>query len=688
MTDVPCPGERCERCALARRYHAQPRISSSPPRGWEPVIAELRRLGLPVVAFGQTIFWDEPAKAVLRLMLDRLAPEVVTVVGIHDSDYFSKLHGHGRAGLGFALCGLNDWTHRGLWAAVGETTSLFGAETPPHVAELHAAGVPLKYLARLSGKDVGDFIDEATAAYGWRGVAQLGARERIARDMPVSEAGEPLVELFQWGLSETIALLDDPAAREAARGRADALLARLQTAIAEMPGATVSQLYQRLITDHYADLLGTRPELMRTTTTVEYLRFNRETAGRARFQPVQVFLCDRVGQCARETYNEVIAGEGMYALDQFGEGAIPFDLVVPGRGRGTLRVFDREVRAELADDPLVVHTPERVVLLEDLAAVLEDAVGPEVAIVGKALLGPVMFCSEAVLVLHEGASAYVPRTQAWLDRLNASCGSLRAMPILRLGHRAYDALPACKAVFRLPAHLAEAFGTPTATAQEIGRRWRTVLREQQAILARLSQATSSSALLELVAEIVGDDWVAAARELERARQNLRAIGAQIEQLRARLATLRAAERQARHDRAALEQRSGALRRLEQETGDRQPREQARAEIARVTAAIHAFGRERGELRAQIADLSRGSPATEARTAAAQLGLRAEHARLALARRALLTRNLELGNRRPTAWWFTVLDPSGHWFAEAARRAEVWLEDLSPNDGQRGTGNGQ
>jgi len=678
--DVHCQAERCQRCAMARGYPEQPVITSPAPRGWQDVVAEVQGLGVPLVAFGQTIFWDESAKAVLRLMLDRLAPEVVTVAGIHDSDYFSKLHGRGRTGRGFVLWENNGWTHRELWAAVGETTSLFGAEAAPTVTELQAAGVPLKQLAARSGQDANGFLDDATAAYGWRGVAQLGPVEQIARDVLVSEAGQSLVELFEWGLQQTVDLLAEPEARDAARGRADALLARLGAAIREMPSATVSELYRRLIADHYADLLGYPPDRMQTTTTVEYLRFNRQTAGRPRFQVVQAFLCHRLGECARATYNEVVAGVGMYALDLFGEGAIPFDLVVPGRGRGTLRILDHEVRAELEPRPLVVPTDERVVLLEDLAALLEDAVGPEVAIVGKALLGPVMFCSEAVLVLHEGASAYAPRTQQWLSRVNVTCGSLRTMPILRLGHRAYDALTACDASLRLPEHLAAAFGAETLAAAEFGRRWREIRCQQNALLARLSRAASDRALLSVLAETAADDWARAAADLEGARRTLRDIGAQIEQHRERLSRLRAAERHARLNRANLKRQSGEARRREQETGDVEPREALREQIALVSASVERYREERTKRRAEMAKLSRGAEATAARERIAHLALAAERERLALARRALLVRHLELGNRRPTGWWFTVIDPSGKWFAEAAQVAEVWLEDLMAGDG--------
>jgi hypothetical protein len=371
----------------------------------------------------------------------------------------------------------------------------------------------------------------------------------------------------------------------------------------------------------------------------------------------------------------------MYDLHQFGEGAIPFDLVVPGRGRGTLRILEREVRAEFRRDPLGIPTSERIYLLEDLAELLDGEVGPDAAIAGKALLGPVMFCSEAILVLHEGASTYVPRTRLWLSRLNSSCGSLHTYPVLRLRHHAYDALAAAPVTFRLPEHLAGAFDRAEVTGEEFARRWQEVIREQECLLRRLGQARSPSALLAIVAEQQGAEWRAAAEAREAARETLRERGQSIaERLRA-LRELRVAERRARRRRAELERRSGELRHQELATGEPEPRQALRQLIAVIADEIESRRLRRAQLRHEIAELAGDPQVLDARMTIADITLRAERERLALARRALLTRHMELGDRRPTAWWFTVADPSGQWFAEATRRAELYLQDLT------GTGSG-
>ena len=115
-----------------------------------------------------------------------------------------------------------------------------------------------------------------------------------------------------------------------------------------------------------------------------------------------------------------------------------------------------------------------------------------------------------------------------LCRLNSSCGSIRTYPILRLRHRAYDALSASKVTFRLPEHLAEAFGADEISAHEFGGRWRKVREDQQCLVKRLRKATSLKTLLGIIDEESPDGWHAVAEELRVAREALREIGAEID----------------------------------------------------------------------------------------------------------------------------------------------------------------
>jgi len=678
VLDITPDSDECRRCAEERGYPSPPELPGPAPRGLEAVAEWVGRAGVPLVTFGQTVFWDEPAKAVLWHLMDRIGANLPLVLGVHDSDYFSKLHGWPAAGEGFRVLATNDWSRRGMWAAVAETWALFGAECVAPVAELVQAGVPLRRLAAQYGDKADAFLDAVTRAWGWRGVVHVGEKAyQTAREVAVAEVGEALVALFAWGLEATLQVVDDEEGRRAGRAWAEEQLAHLRAAVARHRGGTITDLYQELICAYYGWSLDGRSRTCQRTSTSEWLRFNRETAARARFQPVQCFLCPQLRSCCREAYNRAVHGWGMYELGVFGRGAIPFDLIVPGRGRGTIRVLPDAVRAELPKQPLVIPVAEAPCSTQALAGVIEDAVGSECALVGKAVMGPVMFCSEGLLVLHEGASAYVPATQRWVASASAHCTVMRTYPILRLHHRAFDALGAAEHRFHLPSHLAGAFGKPVVSAREFAERWREVVSDQEALLRRLGETGSVRHLLEVLEER-GEPQAARTRQaLEAARATLRTYGQQIEALRGRLADLRREERERRAERLALEAESGLLRHLEHTGAACEARQRVRARLAEAEHAIVAARLRREKLRAEIQTIHERPDFGRAQAEVDRLELRAERIRLRLARHAILTRrSLELANRRPAAWWFPMLDPSGRWFAEAAERADVYLESLA------------
>ena len=110
-------------------------------------------------------------------------------------------------------------------------------------------------------------------------------------------------------------------------------------------GQTLSQVYRDLLPKIYS-FVANRPVPMETTQTSQLLRFNRSTCTLPRFDLLRKFIED---SSAREAYDQAIKGyPGLYSLAKFGTGAIPFDLVIPGIGRGTIRVGNRG---------MVINTP-------------------------------------------------------------------------------------------------------------------------------------------------------------------------------------------------------------------------------------------------------------------------------------------------------------------------------------------
>lgn len=672
------------------------------------VIDRLReRFGpnLTFLALGQTVLWDEPMKAVWYHWIERQAPGSKLVAGVHDTDYFAKTTALIPTDRKYVMLPHDDGATRGLWSAAGEISALFGSEDVPTRGLYERADVPFNWIgARFPGGKAGLYTAK-TAAWGWRGIVNTEPHPPIAHDVPAKQIAPALLEQLDWAFAESLSILSPEM-----RPQAEAACARIRGWVTDYlagcsEDCTLSDLYQQLLPKLYELLLSNPPANLETTHTLELLRFNTQTARLPRFGIVEVFLAAETRLLAREAYNQAVAGGGMYALDEFGPGALPFDLVLPGHGRGTVLVTSNHVAVAWTSGTDRIPIQKRPESVADLARVIEEKYGPDCALVGKAVTLIDMLAAEFVVVFHETASGYTPRTLAMNDHLRKEGVALDLKPIVRLAYPTWESLSQVKSGrFQLPPHLALAFGAMdgAVTATEFASRWRDVARDAKKRLKTLAGLRKPREIIAYLDTLAADDtcWPCRREEYDEAIDLLKSAGErsailrdQIDHLRAEIAAWKA-ERQ-RLEREKGDDYRNRVRPLQDrlarlgDTSEEAPvlRLQIIEENERRVAAfdthivsiqlrIRAAQREIRALRAKQRAIERSAEAVGAREHIANVLYEAELAKLDLVRAAYLTsEGLPHTNSRPTAWWIPLIDPSGAWFAAIAAGAQARLEEI-------------
>ena len=672
----------------------------------------------PFLALGQTALWDEPTKAVLRRALDTVCPQTVLLAGAHDTDYFAKLPGGGSISAlsqhgQYALARHDDNKTRGLWSAAGEMSSLFGGEDVVSQEDLRAHGTLLfRALAPLEGEAERDrVLSELTAAWGWTGIIYTQWDRKIARDVALSDILPTLLTQVRLSVAESARCLGGSRSDNAVQ-IAETMCGWIKAFAKENAGASLTQLYADLLPRFYGWLLGTQTDVP-TTCTSDLLCFNRETARLPRFALLDVFLNPITRPVARDAYNLAVGGSDIYTLDKFGKGAIPFDLVIPGKGRGTLCVP--------GDGTIFVDTPRQPIILCDtgcdfsdvdkLAALIERELGTDVSLVGKAVTLLPMLATEHIIVFHEGASGYTDRTQAMMARLAARKVALPPVcPILRIRHSTWDALEAVPLTgdkesdaFVLPPHLAQAFGRDALPIDEFASCWRHVLQtETQKLDAMKSVGSPRQLLRNLAAAPNGAQWEEKQKQYHAANYKLHALHDEADSIQGRVLTLYDQIRALKTEADTIERAKGddfrarvlplrvRMLRAEGEGGV--------GEAADLQAQINALQTERAlafnteiasrrgqvrfalatirELKASRLAIERGADSTAARQTLKIIEAEIELAHAKTVRNALQTlRGLPHTDFRPSAWWFPLVDPSGLWFARLCETAEFYLEPL-------------
>lgn len=630
-------------------------------------LSELDRIapGAPLLALGQTVFWDEPMKAGIALASNRKF-----VAGVHDSDYFAKHPGE--QGSGFKAFPHNDTKTKGLWSAAAEFSALFGSETVVTKEAFQAHGLRIEKVT----KDRPNLMDKATEAFGWRGIVALADQAPITAEVQVEDVIGELRSTLQWAIETTLECVSEPE-RILAKERSDHLLRLLDDEAAK--GGTLADLYERLLAPMYSFVAAESVNVTSTRTT-HLLRFNSETCTLPRFDLVDLFVCPETSELAKQAYNDSLKGSEIYGLGRFMSGALPFDLIVPGHGRGTLRIAPRGI-VIMTPTPLFISLKKPVTNVKELAQAIESKFGPDCTLVGKAVTLIGMLSREFVFVFHEGASSYVKRSRAFHQELARQGHAMRFNPILRVRYRVWDALAHCYSWLRLPEPLRGPFGVEEICAPSFSARWNEVRQDQIAKLAEIANCRKPIDLIRFLKERASASWDCLSSEYHQIHDRLAELDVSIDELRTVRRSLYKKLRGLKAERQVAERKKGEhwrVRLFEKEATPEALAERAELthEVERIVHDIQHTKAEIKNLLIQQRDLARAPDIVKDHERRRGIELEAELKRMKLIREGIITsRGLAASNLRPSAWWYPLLCPDGGWFNQTIETAETYLEPM-------------
>ncbi len=641
---------------------------------------------IPILALGQTVFWDEPMKAGIANWLASHGNGRDFVAGIHDTDYFAKVPGSTKGQEGFLALPHNDTSTKEIWSAAAEFSTLFGSETVIKRDTFTASGLRTRRLEALHP----GFVEKLTEAWGWRGIVSVGDDSLVASEVPCRSILPELKRALDWAIDESLNCLEGES-YEAGLKRANELRDLVCDRADESSCCTLSDLYESFLAQLHR-LVSGKESRISTTRTSRLLRFNRESCELPRFELLDIFIRPETRAIAVQAYNTAVRGSGLYELDRFGTGALPFDVYIPKIGRGTIRLGKRGA-VLMTPQPQFLTFAKEPKTVKDFAIALEEKFGSHCVVVGKAVTLIGMLSREYCFAFHEGASGYVHRSRQLQQILSSQLSiDFKLHPILRVKYDAWSSLAAVNANIKVPLPLQGPFNRQSITTKEFAANWQKVGADQEKLLSELGTLKRPLDLLQFLTKHTAEAekgiyepsefWKEQASKYEEVQAEQSKVQALIDEKRQVRQGLYQKIRFLKLERQNLEQAMGAHFRefifeKEPTEADLQKRQSFQDAIAKTVADIDLA---KADLKVASQDqgrITQGSDRKARHQVRRQIECLAEEARARLIREAVIaSAGLQHSNLRPSAWWFPLVSPDGQWFAKTVESAQCYLEPLN------------
>jgi len=200
---------------------------------------------VPLLALGQTVFWDEPMKGGVALASRRLGYKRRFVAGVHERTTSQNCPA-GSAAAGLPGDAPHDTSTKGLWSAAGEFSTLFGSETVISRDALAAAGLRIDRLREIRPKRTG----RGHRSLGMeRGSCPSTSTPRSPAHVPLRQIFGELYSTFDWALDHVPPRSDRPGLGHGEGGR-DTF--RSQVCDRNDPALSVSEFYKSLLPEFYS----------------------------------------------------------------------------------------------------------------------------------------------------------------------------------------------------------------------------------------------------------------------------------------------------------------------------------------------------------------------------------------------------------------------------------------------------